>query len=162
MLPDICGGGKETIMKKHKILFLVILITITVGVGSASADIGVGIILGDPTGISLLIEERIAIGAAWSLYNHFHIHADVWILNPGIVENLEWYLGIGGKFKIFTTESIKKETTDDFAVGVRVPVGLQYYVIPELELFIEAAPGIQLFPSTAFDIDAGLGIRYHF
>jgi hypothetical protein len=149
-------------MNKKKILLLVVLLAVSAGVGTVSADIGLGIILGDPTGISLLIEERIALGAAWSLYNHFHIHVDVWILNPGIVENLEWYLGVGGKFKIFTADSIKKETPDDLAVGVRVPVGLQYYVIPELELFIEAAPGIQLFPATAFDVDAGLGIRYHF
>lgn len=45
------------------------------------------------------------------------------------------------------------------AIGFRVPFGLRYFPLERLKIFGEVVPGI---PATAFDIDLGIGLRYHF
>ena len=40
--------------------------------------------------------------------------------------------------------------------------GLQYYINNTIELFGEVVPGISIFPSTEFDIGAGISARYYF
>jgi hypothetical protein len=117
-----------------------------------AADVGAGVILGSPTGVSVLIENRVALAAAWNIENRLHLHADVWLLKGQLVDPLDWYVGVGGKVLL----------TDDVIAGARVPLGLQWYVLPELELFAEIVPGMRVIPGTSFDIDGGIGIRYHF
>jgi hypothetical protein len=150
-------------MKKKIIITLVLLMLLSAGPLFAS-NFAAGIIVGDPTGISLLFVDRIALGAAWSFYNHFHIHADIIILNPVFIDPVTWYFGLGGKLKLFTEHSLKREesSTDMVALGFRVPIGLRFFPLDQLEIFGEVVPGMQLFPSTAFDIDLGIGLRYHF
>ena len=148
--------------------FVVILLLLCLIIPFASADVGVGIILGDPTGISALFNERVALGVAWDVERHFHAHADVWLLNEVLEPPVEWFLGVGGKMKVFTTDTKgppwaeDEEPDTEFGIGARVPVGLQWYPIPELEVFGEIAPGLQVLPATRFDVDAGIGVRYHF
>lgn len=144
-------------MKKPLILIILLVVLCFSVPLAASADTGVGIILGDPTGLSLLLEERIALGLAWDLSNHLHVHGDVWLLNKALSDPVNWYLGLGAKLLVFNDNS-----GDAIGVGVRVPVGLQWYATPELELFAEIVPGMRLIPSTDFDIDFGIGLRYHF
>lgn len=122
-----------------------------------SADVGVGVILGSPTGLSALFGNRIAVAAAWNLQDErFHVHGDVWLLRQQLVDPVDWYLGVGGKTQV------KSGNGDDLRVGVRVPLGVQWYAFPQIELFGEIAPGMRLVPSTSFDLDGGIGIRFHF
>ena len=51
---------------------------------------------------------------------------------------------------------------DIFNIGFRVPIGVQWWPVEQLEIFLEIAPGILLLPATEPDMGAGLGIRYHF
>jgi hypothetical protein len=152
-------------MRRRLTLVLLLLCLI---VPLASADVGVGIIIGDPTGISALFNEKVALGVAWDLERHFHAHVDVWLLNRTLEPPLEWFLGVGGKFKVFTEDTggppwdEKEEPDADFGIGARLPIGLQWYPLPELEVFGEIAPGLQVLPATRFDVDAGIGVRYHF
>ncbi len=131
---------------------MTVLLTVLILV-PATADVGVGVILGSPTGVSALFGNRVAVAAAWNIDNLLHLHADVWLLNRQLVDPVNWYLGVGGKVLLLS---------DDVNLGVRIPVGLQWYALPRLELFAEIVPGMQLFEKTAFDLDAGLGIRFHF
>jgi hypothetical protein len=135
-------------------------------IASQAGAVGVGVIVGEPTGLSLKFGDFPVLGISWSLDKHLYIHADAWILNRPLKGKLNWYFGLGGKVLIFDDESdIKKEVKDedsDVGLGARVPFGLQYYFIPELELFGEVVPGLLLFPATDFDIDFGIGLRYHF
>ncbi|TVR68589.1 MAG: hypothetical protein EA427_10030 [Spirochaetaceae bacterium] len=141
-------------MKRTITLFLCILAFNTVHV---AADVGVGIILGSPTGLSALFGNRVALAAAWDLQSErMHVHGDVWLLRQRLVDPVDWYLGVGGKAQI------KSGNGDDVRVGVRVPLGVQWYAFPRLELFGEIVPGMRLVPSTSFDLDAGIGIRFHF
>ena len=136
-----------------------------------SADVGSGIILGDPTGLSALFDNRVAAAVAWDVSNYLHLHADVWLIRRLLAEPVDWYLGVGGKVKIFNEDtrgegppwkSEEDDAPDGVGVGVRVPIGVQWYAMPELEAFGEIVPGISLFPRTDFDIDLGIGLRYHF
>jgi hypothetical protein len=131
----------------------------------AHADTGVGVILGDPTGLSLLFGNRVAIGAAWDIDNYVHVHADVWLASRVLAEPVLWYAGVGGKLLLLYTgggNPFDEEPEAAIGIGLRIPIGIQWYPIEELELFLEAAPGLFLVPATSVDVDLGLGIRYHF
>jgi hypothetical protein len=149
------------------IVFLLVLLPCSL---FAESDNGVGIILGDPTGISLAFNQRIVLGLAWDLSNHLHIHGDVWVFRQTIQNELNWYFGLGGKLLIFNDASLRgpsweptnEDSVDWVGLGLRVPFGLQWYPVEKLELFGEIVPGMFVFPATVFDIDVGIGARYHF
>ena len=124
------------------------------------ADTGVGGMLGDPTGVSVLLENRVALAAAWSIDDYLHLHADLWLVRDPFVEPLNWYLGLGGKVLLLGDR--RGRDNDALVLGARVPVGLQWYVAPRLELFAEIAPGMTILPDTGLDVDGGIGLRFHF
>lgn len=133
------------------------------GVTAASAQsrgVAAGIMLGSPTGISVLLGDRVALGAAWSFRDYVHLHGDLWVYHGPLAEPIDWYVGVGAKFRAFSDS----RRDDDFPVGigVRVPLGLRFFPLEPLELFLELAPGISLVPDTSPDLDAVLGIRFHF
>ena len=145
---------------------LFILLVLTAAAPVAAVDIGAGVILGEPTGLSFSFENRYILGTAWSFRNYIHLHGDYLFIREGLPEiekefdkPFGWYLGAGAKVRFFTNDA--KEDTD-VGLGLRIPVGITFYPIPELELFLELVPGVALFPETTGDIDGGLGIRYHF
>lgn len=127
---------------------------------------GAGIILGEPTGLSVKywLNQRLAIdgAAGWSIHDdsEFYLHSDLLVhkfdLIPVPEGKLPVYLG-GGAFVRF------REGHHDDELGVRVPVGVSYMFenLP-LDIFAEIAPGIELAPSTRIDVSGGIGIRYWF
>lgn len=117
-----------------------------------------GIILGEPTGISLKMwqSDRTALGAglAWSFGGSGSVHLHMDYLRHNWLETdtggLALYYGLGGRVKL----------ADDPRLGVRIPIGLQFN-IPDTRLsaFFEVAPLLDLIPKTTFDVNGGLGIR---
>lgn len=131
-------------------LFLALLMPATL-----FAEQGIGIVLGEPTGLSYK-GGNLAIGLGWSFAsdkNRIDATIDWWLINKDFIEMLDWYLGVGIKGKF---------GTDTVGVGVRVPIGIQWWIADELELFAELAPGISLFPDTNPDLSGGIGLRYYF
>ncbi|MAO63462.1 MAG: hypothetical protein CL666_00530 [Balneola sp.] len=132
-------------------------------VNGQGGDVGLGVMLGEPTGISAKIwnNERsaFALGAAWSFgrYDAIHLHGD-YILHSWFSEveqgSLAFYYGIGARLAL---------GDPDTHIGVRVPLGLNY-IVPDSQigLFVEAVPVLDLTPSTDFDGNGALGIRYYF
>lgn len=119
-----------------------------------------GVILGEPTGISLKAWQSdhtaFDAGFAWSFggSGSLHLHADhlwhKWLdVETG---SLALYYGLGARVKI----------ADDPRLGARIPVGLQYN-IPDTRLatFFEVAPLLDLIPETTFDVNGGLGLRIY-
>ncbi|MFH5831401.1 hypothetical protein ACG2F4_00830 [Halalkalibaculum sp. DA3122] len=126
--------------------------------------LGVGLMVGEPTGISLKYwqsqQNAIDGGLAWSLgqYDAVHLHADYLWHNYSVFDEVEegqlpLFYGIGGRL-IFTE--------NDAVLGVRVPVGINYlFEESPVGLFLELAPTINLAPSTDFDIGGALGVRIY-
>lgn len=127
---------------------------------------GAGIIIGEPTGVSLKywLNDTLAVdgAAGWSFHDNseFYLHGDLLAHNFDLIPvskgKLPVYLG-GGVFARFRDEH------HDNQIGVRVPVGISYmFADLPVDVFAEVAPGIDLAPSTRFDLMGGVGIRYWF
>lgn len=122
---------------------------------------GVGIMLGEPSGISLKSWNNsttaIDLGLAWSLSGKdaIHVHADYlwhkWLdVDKG---ELAFFYGLGGR-AVFT---------DDPFAGVRIPFGLNYLVEDSpIGIFFELAPILDFLPDTNGDANGSLGVRFYF
>ena len=148
---------------KRACLAIAILMTATTFTVSAQQGFGLGIVVGEPTGISgkLWLNDTSAIdaAAAWSFRGDgsFYAHADylfhVFDVFPVEKGFLPLFFGAGG---MITLER-------DPQLGVRAPLGIEYvFQSAPVEIFLEAAPGIGLFPATRFELSGGIGIRYYF
>jgi len=145
---------------------MVFVLTAVLACATAEAQesgFGLGVILGEPTGISgkLWIEDSKAIdgAVAWSFEKEsaVHVHADLLFHSSNIskveMSKLLFYYGIGGRIKF----------EDDSKAGVRVPLGINYLSSgAPLDIFLEIVPLLDLAPSTEFDLNAAIGIRYFF
>jgi len=140
---------------KARIFIIVLLIVWVLSIANPiRADIGVGFILGEPTGFSLRIDGFPVLGIAWSLDDYFHLHCDYWINSRYIKRGVYWYWGFGGKV---TSDKYKGNS---FSMGMRVPIGLRYFPARRIEIFLEIAPGMRVYPNTASDFDIGIGMRF--
>ncbi len=118
----------------------------------------IGVILGEPTGLSLKAwtsdNTAFDLAAAWSFggSGSLHLHGDYlrhnW-LNAD-AGSLALYYGLGARVKL----------ADDPRLGARIPIGLQY-MIPDTRLsaFFEVAPLFDVVPETSFDVNGGIGLR---
>lgn len=130
----------------------------------SSKDVGIGFMVGEPTGLSLKSwtggGNAFDLGLAWSLgrYDAVNIHADYLWHNYDAFSGtdsgtLPLYYGIGGRV-VFAE--------NDAVLGARVPVGLNYlFEDSPIGLFVEVAPIFNIAPSTDFDVDGGIGVRFY-
>jgi hypothetical protein len=150
-------------MKKSILLFLLSLIFLPTALKAQDSGIGLGIILGEPTGISLKgwvgSREAFDVAVAWSFEGEgaIHVHADYLFHNFRLFHvekgDLVFYYGIGGRVK----------TVNKTQVGIRIPLGLSYLFEKDpLEIFFELGPIMNLTPKTLFRMTTGVGIRYYF
>jgi hypothetical protein len=149
----------KTILK----FLCVFLFLINISNAGTSGKFGLGLILGEPTGLSLKAwqSDYIAYDAAfaWSFgeNGNVHIHVDYLLHNYKIIRTANSYTpiyyGIGGRI----------QTKDETALGVRIPVGINFRSrrIP-IDIFIEIVPALNIIPSTEFDLEGGIGARYYF
>lgn len=151
----------------RRIIRLVVLLALLFVPLSAFAQqpktVGIGIILGQPTGLSVKYwinnTSAIDVAAAWQFLptGTAYVHADylyqIYNLFPVKQGKLPLYFGIGGSVTIQANPTI----------GIRVPVGIEY-LFPDapLDLFVEIAGGMSLFPATRFQGSGGIGLRYDF
>ena len=128
--------------------------------------VGLGVIIGEPTGLSLKSwmssSTALDLAAAWSFgdYDAFQIHLDYVFHHPRLVEaNFPFYYGFGGRLKL-------KDTNDDESdahIGVRFPLGLVYlFRDAPLDFFIEVVPILDLAPETDVNLNAAVGMRFYF
>jgi hypothetical protein len=147
--------------------------------GSAAADspiqlaegprgTGVGIILGEPTGLSMAWRadgpSTFDAALAWSVpESRVHLHADylyelVSFRDPAApVVDFPVYIGVGPRLHLGDVP-----TVDSSVIGIRVPVGLGVQGIDKpFEGFFELVPVLGLYPRTRMDFDAALGVRVY-
>lgn len=151
----------------NKIKFSTVALTLIIVFGfsiqadaqSRPGNTELGIILGEPTGLSLKAWQSNSTAfdaaVAWSFGNNesVHLHADYLRHSWLEVDNgsLAIYYGLGARVLL----------SDNARFGARIPVGLEY-ILPDtpLSLFFEVAPILDLAPATEFGVNGGLGIRY--
>lgn len=150
------------------------LLMFAVGV-QAEDGIGVGVILGEPTGISVkkwISKDRaIDAAAAWSFSENesFQFHADYLIHNFDLLQTgnvggkLPVYFGIGGRIKLENNDNGRGRNNNDALLGVRVPFGISYlFAKAPVDIFAEIVPVLDIVPGTDFDINGAIGARFYF
>jgi hypothetical protein len=162
--------------------FLLILVFITIiGSGTAFADhpnnkLGLGIMgtwqanwgggwYGGPA-LSLKVPK---VPIFWAInlsfsQHHFNVglSGDYYFIDKVLFSEafLHWYLGVGGWFSFGTWG----ENSASIGLGGRLPIGLSFQPLKELEIFLEVAPSLGLnlvplyFPAGGFPVS--LGIRF--
>lgn len=148
-----------------KLLIIVSLFIITMNLSSQDKGTGLGIIVGEPTGISLKswISSNTAFdaGLAWSFIDDgsIHLHADYLIhFNTFNNSRIPLYVGIGGRIKFKNNKKI-----NDNRFGVRVPIGVAVFINnAPIDVFLELVPVLDLSPKTTLTFNGALGVRYFF
>jgi len=152
-------------MKKIGLMFLLAVMFVSFA-GAAHASkkgIGLGVVLGNPTGISIknFMDKNSAVDfmVNWDFYSGgIGAHAQYLIHNYDLFRikqgRLPFYFGVGG-FAGFWNGGMW--------AGAQVPVGLAYeFAGDPIDIFLEVRPGILLFPGMHPNVSGGLGIRYWF
>ncbi len=129
-----------------------------------------GFILGGPTGLSAKyqINETRSVDAAFATslrkkygieFHSNYLFEKQHAINFDAPAPLNVYYGIGGR--LIVIDSGKHD--GDIAIGPRFPIGLTYdFNSPNIQLFGELAPVLDIFPDTSFDLEAGIGARIRF
>lgn len=151
------------LLKRSTVLGMIVILFLSGSVYSQEKGLGLGIILGEPTGISLkkwLNKNNAIDGAvAWS-FGHddaLHLHADYLFHNRTLLRfdhnTIPLYYGVGGRLKL----------EDNSRFGVRFPVGITVFIREApIDIFLELVPILDLAPSTDFNFNAAIGARYYF
>lgn len=131
---------------------------------NTDGSFGAGVILGEPTGISLKLwtssSTALVGGVAWSFSgkSSMHLHTDYVWHNFSLANvdegTLGFYYGVGARVLL---------KGDNSTLGVRFPLGINYlFSGAPLEIFAEIVPIFDLIPDTKFNGNGGLGLRYFF
>ena len=150
-------------MKKILMLCCLPGLLLAANISGPSAGFGLGIMLGEPTGISLKswLSRTNAWdgGLAWGLGDRgaLYLHSDYLWHNFNFIPveqgKLPLYYGIGGRV-LFADKS---------HLGVRGVVGLDYmFARAPVDIFLEIAPVLDLAPATDFSVNGAIGVRYFF
>lgn len=154
---------------KKLILVLFIGLLVCTAAFADHPGLGIGIVGGGGwggvgtgnIGLSLKIPR---MPVFWGLYFPFYadnynfgmgITGDFYIFDRNLVTNdftnedgtykfkLDWYLGVGGFFSFHTWRAWHNRDSGGGAdIGIRVPIGLSWHIIKQLELFFGIHPGI--------------------
>ncbi|MEQ1722998.1 MAG: hypothetical protein ABL930_07455 [Pseudobdellovibrio sp.] len=150
---------------KYIIAMMLLLPTV-----SFSQEVQLGVIVGSTTGLSgkydLGNDRAIDAALAYKFdnVNGLSLHADYLFnrartFNVGEVSPINFYYGLGARLINIIDGSDNGKTR----LGVRVPFGIYYTVNnPNLELFGELVPVLDLAPRTDVYVDVGLGFRIRF
>lgn len=163
----------------------ILLISTFFAVGPAQAKdlpdqgLGAGFVLGNPSALSakLWTDSRTAFDAAlaFSVSDYVLVHVNYLKHFPGFfktknpyVNRFVPYLGGGLVFVIAqkdrsSGDGFVGKKSGAFGLGIRMPLGIEWLIqeVP-LGVYLEAAPGLALTPSTSGFIQGGLGVRYYF
>ncbi|CAN5555798.1 hypothetical protein BH10BDE1_BH10BDE1_35970 [soil metagenome] len=134
----------------------------------STGPFGVGIVIGDPTGLSAnyrLSPLRSIDGAvAWAFGSDpgFELHSDYLWHRAGVLHaekvSFDLHYGIGARLM-----SLSDRHDERTRFGLRLPVGLSTdFNQNAIEVFGEIALAMNLVPSTAADLDFGVGARVYF
>jgi hypothetical protein len=149
-------------------IFSIVIVFVFAALSARAEDFGVGVILGDPTGLSVKMKmdgaHSLDGALAYSSGRHsgLQFHGDYlwdrarsWNTKGG---PLSMYYGLGGR-----VISYKNDRNSEVSVGPRGSLGVSFDLNnPNIELFGELAMILEVAPSMTADLDAGIGARIRF
>lgn len=132
------------------------------------SDFAAGIILGEPTGLSVKYwsndSRALTLGLAYSLRSYALVNLDyLWHFGSAVPAeaknatdgNVEWqpYVGVGAGVSL---------GTNALGLSLRIPVGFEAILATTpLGIFLEAVPTMSIIPATAWGLGGGVGVRYY-
>jgi hypothetical protein len=130
-------------------IFAVLILLLAVGTASASAanrsSFRLGLEFGDPIAVLIIRPAPFdfKIGYDFGGNGWLFLSADYRIVSGyQVIDFVHLFLGVGAYTQIYF------EDTDALELGLRIPVGLQVFLIDNvLELFLEVAPTVGFLPS---------------
>lgn len=155
-------------------ILIVFMLSFLPLIGTAQdSGLGIGIIVGEPTGISLKkwtsATTAIDGAVAWAFDRNtsVQLHGDFLMHNFNLLKTdvgrLPVYYGVGGRVKFDDERRRGRDTDRHTRVGVRVPVGMAYlFDRAPVDVFLEIVPILDLAPSSDFGLNAAIGARYFF
>lgn len=162
-------------MKMTRLVLVGLLGFLSLEARAQRGGTGLGVILGEPTGLSLkhwvTADHAIAAAAAWSLAGRdsLQLHADYLVhnfdaLRRDLPDPPALYYGVGARVQFHEERGGRRHDDDgDTAVGVRFPVGFSYFLgRSALDLFVELVPSLDVSPSTELNLEAAVGARFYF
>jgi hypothetical protein len=160
---------------------LVLAPCLSVSVRSDEGRFALGLVAGNPAGFSAAYDFRPPAGGprsgawkpgvqgsvAWDLVSPggFVVTADALLNIDGPLRfaqaGLPLYAGLGGKATVLAGAGRYGTEDEAYGLSIRLPLGLRWnFGDPSLQAFIEAVPGLLLFPAFAWDAGAGIGLRW--
>lgn len=146
-------------MRRVLISLLFFVLALSVGSAADSTKLGAGLVLFDPSGLSLKAwwnRSALAGGIGWSAEesHYLHLHADFLFYRHRLVADrnldLDFYLGAGGKIIFRDTDN----------AWFRVPLGVDFLLRKSpLNFFFEVVPS---FNFSELKLFGAIGFRYIF
>ena len=160
---------------KKPILFVALLLNLFILSADArqGGPFGLGVVLGDPTGLSMKYwtSRENAVSAALA-FGTFHHHYDNYYYNDEtdvyLHVNYLWHnFGLlpvqRGQLPVYWGAGGRLYFGHDFALGVRGCGGLEYLPVAPIDIFLELGLVIDFMGNhPGADGDLGIGIRYFF
>jgi hypothetical protein len=155
---------------KSKITIISLFLSVLSANTFAQDKFGLGVILGEPTGLSLkywLGKEHAIDGAvAWSYSENdsLQLHTDYLVHNYDVfnTDELPFYCGLGARLK-FKEDDGRGRNEHHAIFGIRIPLGVTYvFDDAPVDLFFELVPVLDLAPDVELDINAAIGLRIYF
>jgi hypothetical protein len=155
---------------KSKITIISLFLSVLSANAFAQDKFGLGVILGEPTGLSLkywLGKEHAIDGAvAWSYSENdsLQLHTDYLVHNYDVfnTDELPFYCGLGARLK-FKEDDGRGRNENHAIFGIRIPLGVTYvFDDAPVDLFFELVPVLDLAPDVELDINAAIGLRIYF
>lgn len=142
------------------------------GAAQSDRDFGLGLIIGDPTGVSMkgFLSEDTAIDGAVGIEliggDDLHVHADfLWHfdIKQWSSARLDLYLGVGPTLGFHDGGGKGHDDDGHLHLGARGPFGLAVTFNPaRFDVFLEVAAKLHLIDKVRFGLDAAIGGRYWF
>ncbi len=131
-------------------------------VGNGTGDTGAGL------GLLFSWNAKPLVGLSWSLSDEAQrvgVFADWWVWDAPIQNTpLKYWVAVGlfGGLASVEADNSDNDKDIDFDLGARLPVGIRFFPISKLDLFLELVPMVRFLPEISFAFSADIGLRVHF
>ena len=149
-------------MKKLLTVTLFLLMLSSTGFAQ-DKNLGVGIIFGNPTGLSIKNWMGKTTALQGALAWNFEGKGNLSLTGDYLWHNYSLISVSKGRLPVYYGIGADAVFSDDFVLGVRGVVGLDYmFSGTPIDIFAEVVPTFYLIPGTAFKFHFGIGVRYFF